>query len=135
MAKQDAIELEGKVLEPPAKHLFNVEVREQQDHPLPSQVRLNELHSNSHDKVVLEISPYDLTGVALLTVTSRSSVNLVPCMRLSCLLHVAGHMCASRYFASGWADAIVHQQNRKEDTLGTSFGKEDVRQVLSPSPR
>ena len=63
MAKQDAIELEGKVLEPLPNAMFNVELRERQDHPctISGKIRMNYIRILPGDKVVVEISPYDLT--------------------------------------------------------------------------
>ena len=48
MSKQDAIELEGKVVEPLPNAMFNVD-------------RMNYIRILPGDRVVVEISPYDLT--------------------------------------------------------------------------
>ena len=54
MAKQDAIELEGKVLEPLPNAMFNVELEN-------GKTILCTISILPGDKVVVEISPYDLT--------------------------------------------------------------------------
>ena len=59
MSKQDAIELEGKVLEP----LFNVELENGKTIlcTISGKIRMNYIRILPGDKVVVEISPYDLT--------------------------------------------------------------------------
>ena len=62
MSKQDAIQLEGKVLEPLPNAMFNV-VLENGDTILctiSGKIRMNYIRILPGDKVDVEISPYDL---------------------------------------------------------------------------
>ena len=63
MSKQDAIELEGKVLEPLPNAMFNVEL--ENGHvilcTISGKIRMNYIRILPGDKVTLEMSPYDLT--------------------------------------------------------------------------
>lgn len=63
VAKQDAIELEGKVLEPLPNAMFNVEL--ENGHvilcTISGKIRMNYIRILPGDKVVVEMSPYDLT--------------------------------------------------------------------------
>ena len=54
LSKQDAIELEGKVVEPLPNAMFNVELEN-------GKIRMNYIRILPGDRVVVEISPYDLT--------------------------------------------------------------------------
>lgn len=62
LSKQDAIELEGKVIEPLPNAMFNVEL--ENGHTIlctiSGKVRMNYIRILPGDKVVVEISPYDL---------------------------------------------------------------------------
>ena len=62
VSKQDAIELEGKVLEPLPNAMFNVEL--ENGHTIlctiSGKIRMNYIRILPGDKVVVEISPYDL---------------------------------------------------------------------------
>ena len=62
MSKQDAIELEGKVLEPLSNAMFNVEL--ENGHvilcTISGKIRMNYIRILPGDKVVVEMSPYDL---------------------------------------------------------------------------
>lgn len=62
LSKQDAIELEGKVIEPLPNAMFNVEL--ENGHTIlctiSGKIRLNYIRILPGDKVVVEISPYDL---------------------------------------------------------------------------
>ena len=62
MSKQDAIQLEGKVLEPLPNAMFNVEL--ENGHTIlctiSGKIRMNYIRSLPGDKVDVEISPYDL---------------------------------------------------------------------------
>ena len=51
LSKQDAIELEGKVVEPLPNAMFNIS----------GKIRMNYIRILPGDRVVVEISPYDLT--------------------------------------------------------------------------
>ena len=63
MSKQDAIELEGRVVEPLPNAMFNVEL--ENGHTIlctiSGKIRMNYIRILPGDKVVVEISPYDLT--------------------------------------------------------------------------
>ena len=63
MAKQNAIEVEGKVLECLPKGLFKVEL--QNKHTViahvSGKIRMNYIRILPGDTVVVELSPYDLT--------------------------------------------------------------------------
>ena len=63
LAKQDAIELEGKVLEPLPNAMFNVELENGKTIlcTISGKIRMNYIRILPGDKVVVEISPYDLT--------------------------------------------------------------------------
>ena len=62
MSKQDAIQLEGKVLEPLPNAMFNVEL--ENGHTIlctiSGKIRMNYIRILPGDKVDVEISPYDL---------------------------------------------------------------------------
>ena len=62
MSKQDAIELEGKVLEPLPNAMFKVEL--ENGHvilcTISGKIRRNYIRILPGDKVVVEMSPYDL---------------------------------------------------------------------------
>lgn len=62
MSKQDAIELEGKVLEPLPNAMFNVEL--ENGHvilcTISGKIRMNYIRILPGDKVVVEMSLYDL---------------------------------------------------------------------------
>ena len=62
MSKQDAIQLEGKVLEPLPNAMFNVEL--ENGHTIlctiSVKIRMNYIRILPGDKVDVEISPYDL---------------------------------------------------------------------------
>ena len=62
MSKQDAIELEGKVLEPLPNAMFNVEL--ENGHvilcTISGKIRMNYIRILPGDKVVVEMSPSDL---------------------------------------------------------------------------
>ena len=63
MAKEDAIEVEGKVVEPLPNAMFRVELA--QGHKVLAHVsgkmRLHHIRILPGDKVTVELSPYDLT--------------------------------------------------------------------------
>jgi translation initiation factor IF-1 len=63
MAKEDAIEVEGKVVEPLPNAMFRVELA--QGHRVLAHVsgkmRLHHIRILPGDKVTVELSPYDLT--------------------------------------------------------------------------
>ena len=63
MAKQDVIELEGTVLEPLPNAMFNVEL--ENGHKImctiSGKIRMNYIRILPGDKVVVEMSPYDLS--------------------------------------------------------------------------
>ena len=63
MSKQDAIELEGKVLEPLPNAMFKVELENGSTIlcTISCKIRMNYIRILPGDKVVVEISPYDLT--------------------------------------------------------------------------
>ena len=62
MSKQDAIQLEGKVLEPLPNAMFNVEL--ENGHTIlctiSGKIRMNYIRILPGDKVDVESSPYDL---------------------------------------------------------------------------
>ncbi|WP_333644546.1 translation initiation factor IF-1, partial [Parolsenella catena] len=62
MSKQDAIQLEGKVLEPLPNAMFNVEL--ENGHTIlctiSGKIRMNYIRILPGDKVDVEFSPYDL---------------------------------------------------------------------------
>lgn len=62
MSKQDAIELEGTVLEPLPNAMFNVEL--ENGHTIlctiSGKIRMNYIRILPGDKVTVEMSPYDL---------------------------------------------------------------------------
>lgn len=62
LSKQDAIELEGKVVEPLPNAMFNVEL--ENGHTIlctiSGKIRMNYIRILPGDKVDVEISPYDL---------------------------------------------------------------------------
>ena len=76
MSKQDAIELEGKVVEPLPNAMFNVELENGKTIlcTISGKIRMNYIRILPGDRVVVEISPYDLTRGASPTVTSRGGV-------------------------------------------------------------
>ncbi len=63
MAKQGAIEVEGEVLEPLPNAMFKVEL--ENGHTIlctiSGKIRMNYIRILPGDKVVVELSPYDLT--------------------------------------------------------------------------
>jgi translation initiation factor IF-1 len=63
MAKEDAIEVEGKVVEPLPNAMFRVELA--QGHRVLAHVsgkmRMHHIRILPGDKVTVELSPYDLT--------------------------------------------------------------------------
>ena len=63
MSKQDAIELEGKVVEPLPNAMFNVELENGKTIlcTISGKIRMNYIRILPGDRVVVEISPYDLT--------------------------------------------------------------------------
>ena len=63
LSKQDAIELEGKVVEPLPNAMFNVELENGKTIlcTISGKIRMNYIRILPGDKVVVEISPYDLT--------------------------------------------------------------------------
>ena len=63
LSKQDAIELEGKVIEPLPNAMFNVELENGKNILciISGKIRMNYIRILPGDKVVVEISPYDLT--------------------------------------------------------------------------
>ena len=63
LSKQDAIELEGKVIEPLPNAMFNVELENGKTIlcTISGKIRMNYIRILPGDKVVVEISPYDLT--------------------------------------------------------------------------
>jgi len=74
VAKKDAIEVEGTVLEPLPNTCFAVELENGAPRP-GSHLRqaANELHPHpAGDRVRVELSPYDLTGVASPIVSSSA---------------------------------------------------------------
>ena len=62
LSKQDAIELEGKVVEPLPNAMFNVELENGKTIlcTISGKIRMNYIRILPGDKVVVEISPYDL---------------------------------------------------------------------------
>ena len=63
MSKQDAIELEGKVVEPLPNAMFNVELENGKTIlcTISGKIRMNYIRILPGDKVTLEMSPYDLS--------------------------------------------------------------------------
>ena len=63
LSKQDAIELEGKVVEPLPNAMFNVELENAKTIlcTISGKIRMNYIRILPGDRVVVEISPYDLT--------------------------------------------------------------------------
>ena len=63
MAKTDGIELEGKVMEPLPNAMFNVELENGKTIlcTISGKIRMNYIRISPGDRVVVEISPYDLT--------------------------------------------------------------------------
>ncbi len=63
LSKQDAIELEGKVVEPLPNAMFNVELENGKTVlcSISGKIRMNYIRILPGDRVVVEISPYDLT--------------------------------------------------------------------------
>ena len=63
MSKQDAIELEGKVIEPLPNAMFNVELENGKTSlcTISGKIRMNYIRILPGDKVTVEMSPYDLT--------------------------------------------------------------------------
>jgi translation initiation factor IF-1 len=63
MAKQDVIEVEGTVIEPLPNAMFRVEL--QNGHKVlahvSGKIRMNFIRILSGDRVMVELSPYDLT--------------------------------------------------------------------------
>ena len=63
LSKQDAIELEGKVVEPRPNAMFNVELENGKTIlcTISGKIRMNYIRILPGDRVLVEISPYDLT--------------------------------------------------------------------------
>ena len=63
LSKQDAIELGGKVIEPLPNAMFNVELENGKTIlcTISGKIRMNYIRILPEDKVVVELSPYDLT--------------------------------------------------------------------------
>lgn len=63
LSKQDAIELEGKVIEPLPNAMFNVELENGKTIlcTISGKIRMNYIRILPGDKVKLEMSPYDLS--------------------------------------------------------------------------
>ena len=63
VSKQNAIELEGKVVEPLPNAMFNVELENGKTIlcTISGKIRMNYIRILPGDRVVVEISPYDLT--------------------------------------------------------------------------
>ena len=63
MSKQDAIEREGKVVEPLPNAMFNVELENGKTIlcTISGKIRMNYIRILPGDKVTIEMSPYDLT--------------------------------------------------------------------------
>ena len=63
VAKTDGIELEGKVMEPLPNAMFNVELENGKTIfcTISGKIRMNYIRILPGDRVVVEISPYDLT--------------------------------------------------------------------------
>jgi translation initiation factor IF-1 len=63
VAKADAIELEGTVVEPLPNAMFNVELENGKTIlcTISGKIRMNYIRILPGDRVVVEISPYDLT--------------------------------------------------------------------------
>ncbi len=63
MAKKDAIEVEGKVIEPLPNAMFRVEL--ENGHKIlahvSGKIRMNFIRILPGDRVLVELSPYDLT--------------------------------------------------------------------------
>ena len=63
MAKEDVIEVEGKVIEPLPNAMFRVEI--QSGHRIlahiSGKIRMNFIRILPGDRVLVELSPYDLT--------------------------------------------------------------------------
>lgn len=63
LSKQDAIELEGRVVDPLPNAMFNVELENGKTIrcTISGKIRMNYIRILPGDRVVVEISPYDLT--------------------------------------------------------------------------
>ena len=63
MAKSDVIEVEGKVLEVLPGYIFKVEISNGHiiEAHVSGKMRLNYIRISPGDKVMIELSPYDLT--------------------------------------------------------------------------
>ena len=63
VSKQNAIELEGKVVEPLPNAMFNVELENGKTSlcTISGKIRMSYIRILPGDRVVVEISPYDLT--------------------------------------------------------------------------
>ncbi len=63
VSKQDAIELEGTVVEPLPNAMFNVELENGKTImcTISGKIRMNYIRILPGDRVVVEMSPYDLT--------------------------------------------------------------------------
>ena len=63
LSKQDAIELEGKVIEPLPNAMFNVELENGKNIlcTISGKIRMNYIRILPGDGVTVELSPYDLT--------------------------------------------------------------------------
>ena len=78
MSKQDAIELEGKVVEPLPNAMFNVELENGKTIlcTISGKIRMNYIRILPGDKVVVEISRTTSPGGASPTATSRAPHSL-----------------------------------------------------------
>ena len=63
MSKQSGIELEGRVVEPLPNEMCNVELENGKTIlcTIPGKIRMNYIRILPGDRVVVEMSPYDLT--------------------------------------------------------------------------
>ncbi len=63
MSKEDAIEVEGKVVEPLPNAMFRVEMDNGHSSPadVSGKMRMHHIRILPGDKVTIELSPYDLT--------------------------------------------------------------------------
>jgi translation initiation factor IF-1 len=78
MSKQDVIEVEGTVIEPLPNAMFRVEL--QNGHKVlahvSGKIRMNFIRILAGDRVMVELSPYDLTRGRMLPSVQTSSVSL-----------------------------------------------------------
>ena len=68
MAKEEAIEVEGKVIEPLPNAMFRVELENGHEvlAHISGKLRMNYIKIVPGDKVTLEMSPYDLTKARII---------------------------------------------------------------------